>query len=253
MNANERESKIRHCARQFAGEGRIRDSFTLIELLVVIAIIAMLAALLLSALRGARGAALRIACANNQRQLVTGVHEYATVNAGGIPPLRETSDSLNAPWLSEIAYWHPTGEPANLGILHAQGYISTPEVYYCPGGHTTFRNRSPDSYESPWGSVLGAVDGSTDHIRTGYMYNPYQDSSDGRTSELSEFPNTQVLIMDVLQRYSFIPHGGTWNIARIDGSVRGIKSDSVAGYLETVTRVDMDWSLFKRRRDELAE
>ncbi|MFW5802662.1 MAG: hypothetical protein ACOCWJ_01980, partial [Verrucomicrobiota bacterium] len=222
-------------------------------MLVVIAIIAILAAMLLPALQGARQSALRGACTENLRQQAMGVLLYANDNVGEIPPFRETRESLYTPWLAEIAYFWSTGEPANLGHLHAQDYLSEPAIFYCPGAHTNFRNRSPESYESPWGSELGAIDGSTDHIRAGYMYNPYEDSSSGRNDRLTSFSADTVLIMDMLQRYSTIPHGGTWNIARADGSVRGANGNSVVSYLQTVERVETDWNLFEPQRDTLAE
>jgi prepilin-type N-terminal cleavage/methylation domain-containing protein len=86
-----------------------RRGFTLIELLVVMAIIAVLAACLVPALLGARGAARRVSCVNNLKQVMLAVENYRA-NYGMLPsgsydnsgPVPSAPGGYRLSWMASI-------------------------------------------------------------------------------------------------------------------------------------------------------
>jgi len=78
--------------------------FTLLELLIVIAVIAILAGLLLPALNSARGAARKINCTSNQKQIGIAAAQYEGAFDEFIAPPMEVGVS-GRDWNQSLYYW----------------------------------------------------------------------------------------------------------------------------------------------------
>jgi len=116
-----------------------RPGFTLLEVVVVIGMIALLVGILLPSLSAARGAAKRVACGSNLRQLGVAIHSYAQQNYGLIPVGPKAGPALTAG-----NFYPATGTPTSLitlldrrhvgaGLLLEGELAGMPEVYFCPG------------------------------------------------------------------------------------------------------------------------
>ncbi len=114
-------------------------AFTLVELLVVIAIIGILISLLLPAVQAAREAARRSQCANNLKQLATGVLNFEDANKALCPS--EIADGY-APWTVLVLPYIEQTAVYEKWDLTLQYYYQAPEAgghlptMYCPSRRT---------------------------------------------------------------------------------------------------------------------
>lgn len=144
-----------------SGTWRNHKAFTLVELLVVIGIIAVLIAVLLPALQKARSAANRAVCLSNERQLLLGVHMYATQFKNALPPsvqganfyqgnrLYQPAANLDAAFAGSTPPVRPHHFEGwfGFGYLFPTRIIKDPKAFYCPEhrGTTVY----PDAWDNP--------------------------------------------------------------------------------------------------------
>jgi prepilin-type N-terminal cleavage/methylation domain-containing protein len=157
---------------------RLRRGFTLIELLVVIGIIAVLIGLLVPAVQKVRETAMRIACANNLKQIGIAIHHYHE-EYEAMPPARLDYDG-GADWPVLLWPYLEQTAPYSRWDIHQRYYVQPPDVqhlvlkvFLCPARRTpsttglsippsdTPQSGWPDSLPHPGGlGDYAAVDGN---------------------------------------------------------------------------------------------
>jgi prepilin-type N-terminal cleavage/methylation domain-containing protein len=236
--------------------GKIRlvqdRGFTLVELLVTIMIIVILATLLLPALSRAKGAAQKVKCVSNVRQILLANSMYVS-DAHIYPLFAYLRDGRNYWWVDTLepymnARW---SDP----VYHCPGYpfpnedphhnLSSP-----PGGKGSYDMNPDGVYWAPYGAntdsgLTFAASIGIGGTRRGWegLYLPLPESRVGSPSEMIAFGDAFIagsfsggylrpaiyyvdstLNSPKNRAYYWKRHNALWNIGHCDGHVESFKS-----------------------------
>ena len=210
--------------------------FTLVELVVVIIIIGLLVGLLLPFSRSAGGAARRMQCSNNLKQLALAMHNYHdtykclppayTVDAEG--NRLHSWRTLLLPFLelnhlyTKIDLTKPWNDPVNRAV--AEGHV--PRPYHCPA-HKDVTKTLYMVIVAPESCFPGATSIAFDDITDGTSNTLLIiEALEGSGVDWMSPYDADWALLSSISEKSPVPHIGMFHAAMADYSVRAIEKDS---------------------------
>ncbi len=203
----------------------------MVELIVVIAVVSMLLALLMPGLQRAKGAALRLMCAANERELGVGFMLYSDDNGARLP---ESHFQKTRQFAEMSAVATPETDPEDperfaggfdgIGLLWYFRYIDSPNCLHCPANshrHTCEANRAVYGGRGVTAETAYSNYHYTGHLKLGPILDPERD----RDSQIRRrmIDKRFVLSSDSLRSREDFSHDKGVNLLFSDGSVEWFK------------------------------
>ena len=208
----------------------------MVELLTVIAIIGVLAALVMLALGRVRESARRSTCANNLRQIASGLFLYASEHQRQLPPVSKSWPPASQQDTWGYAIWSYIGyrnedfnDPAN-DLVFQNGGVPDRNIFQCP---TTQVDPTPapgvNLRSSPYSYGLNSnpIGSGTVYWTASVRLNQIKTPAQTAMVLESDFPLADSAGYRLW--YGMIPHAGGTNVAFYDGHIELRTSDTISG------------------------